>query len=373
LIGRSGSAISNWERERGEWAPEPATLDQLAAALEVFPSYFTKEMPDHGKSAIFFRSMANATKRARVREKARVRWLQHISLSLQEILEFPPVDFPEFVGPEEYRRLDYSELEQIAANMRKHWKLGDGPIPSMVLVAENAGTIVGVDEVGSTRIDGQGNWSAADDRPYILLAKDKYTAFRRQVDMAHEISHLALHYAIDEATLDRDFDLIENQAKYLAGALLLPDKSFSAELYSISLDGFLALKKRWKVSVGAMIMRAQQLHLVSDSYAPQLWKYRAARGWHRREPFDSQTETPVEEPRLLRRAIEMIIDAGARTKEDLLRIDIGLGGSDVEMLSVLQPGYFVQTAEIVPLAPKFKAPGTTTDGGSSVVPFQKPR
>jgi Zn-dependent peptidase ImmA (M78 family)/transcriptional regulator with XRE-family HTH domain len=365
---RSGSAVSNWER--GEQTPEPTTLEELARVLGVFSSYFGKEIPEYGNSAIFFRSMANATKRVRTREKARVRWLQHTSLVLQEILEFPPVDFPAFIGPGEYQKLQHADLEHIASSMRTHWKLGGGPLTNMVLVAENAGVVVGIDEVGSTRIDGQGAWCMADTRPYILLARDKYTAFRRQMDIAHEMAHLVLHYGIDESQLDKDFDLIEDQAKYLASAFLLPDKSFSAEIFSMSLDGFLALKPRWKVAIGAMIMRARQLHILSEHAAQALWKYRATRGWHRREPLDMPAETPVEEPRLLRRAIEMIVDAGVRSKRELLAADIGLGAADIEMMAVLAPSYFGGQAAIVPLEPKLKEIGSENRGGE-VVPFPR--
>src|ERR1700722_18561952 len=96
-MNRSGSTISNWER--GEQAPEPATLNQLAETLGVSTNYLLCPMPEHGSGAIFFRSLANASIRARTKEKARMRWLQHISLSLQETLEFPAVNLPEFVTP----------------------------------------------------------------------------------------------------------------------------------------------------------------------------------------------------------------------------------------------------------------------------------
>jgi Zn-dependent peptidase ImmA (M78 family)/transcriptional regulator with XRE-family HTH domain len=368
-LARSGSAVSNWER--GEQTPEPSTLEKLARVMALSAVYFGTAMPDHGNSAVFFRSMANATKRARIREKARVRWLQHTSLALQEIVEFPSINFPEFAEPGEYPKFDHAELERIASSMRAHWHLGEGPIPNAVLVAENAGVVVGIDEVGSTRIDGQGTWSAADGRPYILLARDKNTAFRRQMDIAHELSHLILHYGVNEDQLERDFEIIEEQAKYLANAFLLPDKAFAAEIFSLSLDGFLSLKPRWKVSIGGMIMRAQQLHLLSENAAHVLWKYRSTRGWNRREPLDLPTETVVEEPRLLRRTIEMIIDAKVHSKHDLLMGNIGLGASDIEIMASLPAGYFDESAEVVALEPKFRVADAPHRSPGKVVPFPK--
>jgi Zn-dependent peptidase ImmA (M78 family)/transcriptional regulator with XRE-family HTH domain len=369
-IGRSNTTVCNWER--GEQAPEPAVLDAVAQARGLAPGYFLRPAPAHGSGAIFFRSLESATARVRTRERARLRWLQHISLTLQERLEFPEVDVPACVGPGEYRRLGLADLERIAAELRAHWCLGEGPVPNMVLVAENAGVVVGLDDVGSTKIDGQGNWSEADGRPYMLLAKDKNTAFRRQMDVAHELAHLVLHRGATEEDLVRDFVLIEEQAKYLACALLLPHRPFASELLSLSLDGFLALKPRWRVSIGAMIMRAHQLELLTNEGAKRLWKYRATRGWHRHEPMDSPDENPVEEPRLLRRSIEMIVDERVQSRRELLESDICLGAADVEVLAALPSGYFSKggAAEVIRLEPRLRRQGEATKG--DVVPFRRP-
>lgn len=369
-LNRGESTISNWER--GGQAPEPTALAELASALGVFPSYLLRPMPDHGGTPIFFRSLANATVRARTREKAKVRWLQHIALSVQEVLDLPPVDVPEVVKGDEYLSLKTEDFENIAGELRAHWDLGEGPIRTMALVAENAGIVVGVDETGSTAIDGQGTWSKADGRPYILLATDKYTAYRRQMDIAHEIAHLVLHRFVTEDELERHFALIERQAKLLAGAFLLPHRAFAAEITSLSLDGFLSLKRRWMVSVGAMIMRAENLEILSPNAAELLWRYRATRGWHRREPFDLPEETPVEEPCLLGRCIEMITGEGGRSKRALLETDIGLGAGDVEMLASLPPGFFAaDAAPVVRLEPKLR--GRPSDfAESEVVPFRRP-
>ena len=352
-IGKGESTVSNWER--GGQAPEPIALPDLADALGVYPSYFLKPMPDHGDTPIFFRSLAIATVRARTREKAKVRWLQHISMTVQEVLDLPEINIPEPIQGQDYLKLKTEDLETIASDVRSFWDLGEGPIKTMVLVAENAGIVVGVDETGSTAIDGQGTWSAADGRPYILLATDKYTAYRRQMDVAHELSHLILHRFVKEDDLIRNFELIERQAKYLAGAILLPPRSFAAELPSLSLDGFLSLKRRWMTSIGAMIMRAEHLELISSDMAASLWRYRTTRGWNRKEPYDLPDETTVEQPCLLRRCLELIIEEGGRSKSALLETDIGLGAGDIEMLTALPPRFFApDSAPVIRLEPKLR-------------------
>jgi hypothetical protein len=120
-----------------------------------------------------------------------------------------------------------------------------------------------------------------------------------------------------------------------------------------------------------MIMRAYQLGILSEAAAQRLWKYRAARGWHRREPLDLPSETPVEEPRLLRRSIELIVNEKVRSKRDLLELDICLGADDIEMLASLPTGYFKETPDVVSLEPRLRenpSPGQP----ASVVPFRRP-
>jgi hypothetical protein len=62
-----------------------------------------------------------------------------------------------------------------------------------------------------------------------------------------------------------------------------------------------------------------------------------------RERIDLPSETPVEEPRLLRRSIELIVDKKVRSKTDLLQSDICLGAADVEQLASLPTHYFAES------------------------------
>lgn len=366
-IGRESSLISKWES--GHSAPEPATLAPLADSLEVYPTYFSKELPNRG--TIFFRSLANAAKRARNREEAKLRWVQDISISVQEYLDFPEVDLPDFVDGRHYSQLSNDDLEEIAIQMRAHWELGESPIDNVVLLCENAGIVIGLDYAHSNSIDGQSTWSSADNRPYMLLAKDKNNAFRRTMDCAHELAHIVLHKSVTSNELAEDFHRIEAQANYLAGALMLPYSSFTNEIRSLSLDGFLELKPRWMVSIGAMIMRAVQTEVIGTEAAKRLWKYRAARGWHRKEPLDSPEETAVPNPRLLERSIELIVDHKVRSKKDLLEQDFCINSKDVETLCSITEGYFDEpSAQIVAFEPTLKASSRQEQTGN-VVPFRK--
>lgn len=58
---------------------------------------------------------------------------------------------------------------------------------------------------------------------------------------------------------------IEKEANRFAGAFLLPKESFAQEIISTSFSHFISLKKRWKVSIAAMLYRYEDLGILSDN------------------------------------------------------------------------------------------------------------
>ena len=244
LIKRNSSSISRWEG--GEQYPEPEALAALARTLLVPVAFFLRPLRDAGPAPMFFRSMASTTQSLRRRTRERLRWAQEIALSLQEWVDLPEVDVPSLEGVSHYQEIRDQDIEGMANACRSAWELGAGPISDVLLVLENAGVVVVKEEVGSVKMDGLSNWSAADNRPYMLIARDKDMCVRSRMDAAHELGHLVLHQGLDPQVLNNsaDFREIERQAFDFAGAFLLPAESFGAEVWAPSLNGFLALKER---------------------------------------------------------------------------------------------------------------------------------
>ena len=181
---------------------------------------------------------------------------------------------------------------------------------------------------------------------------------------------MVLHHSLKPKALNNsaDFKEIERQAFDFAGAFLMPAESFSAEIWSPSLNTFVALKERWKASIGAMIKRCANLGMLSEEYERRLWKYYSARGWRKNEPLDDVLEP--EHPRLLSRSIRLLVEEGVRSREALLN-DFRLNGSDVEALCGLPRGYMTTQAADVVTLPKLKRPGVSNSDGGSVVPFNR--
>lgn len=369
LVNRKSSSISRWES--GIHPPEPEVLDALGKALNMPVAFFMRPVRSHGSAPLFFRSMASTTQTIRKRTEVRLRWAQDISLKLQESVDLPEVNVP-YLNVGDYREIRDEDIEQAANQCRKHWDLGFGPISDLLLALENAGIIVVKEDVGTAKMDGLSNWSAADDRPYMLIAKDKDTCVRSRMDAAHELGHLVLHRGLKPKTLNNgaDFKEIERQAFYFAGAFLMPEESFPSEIWSPSLNAFVSLKERWKTSVGAMIMRCKVLEILGEDHAGKLWKYYSAKGWRKSEPLDDTLKP--EKPRLLSRSVQLLIDEGLFTHGELL-YDFLLHAQDVESLCNLPTGYMTaRKAEILHL-PKLKERGSDSSSGKngSVVPFNR--
>lgn len=264
----------------------------------------------------------------------------------------------------------------MALQTRELWKLGAGPISDVVLAMENAGVICTREELGFSRMDGASRWFETDQRPYVFLAADKANGVRSRFDAAHELAHLILHNSVNGVEFFKRYPELERQAHLFAAAFLLPAESFAAEMVRPSLDTFIALKPRWKVSVAAMIMRCKQLGIVDEDYATRLWKHYSARGWRKGEPLDDTIQ--FEPARLLPRAVDLIVSEGGLTKDTVLSA-MSLSAADSESLCGLPEGYFSQQTSAASICQlRIKATVQTSQDSQSsrsgtIIPFRNPR
>ena len=248
--------------------------------------------------------------------------------------------FPMFSADRGTGELRDEDIERIAIDLRQHWKIGEGPCTDVAGLLERVGVIVSTIEMGTSKLDGLCSWSAAEDRPHILLATDKMSFPRRQMDAAHEMAHAVLHRDVSEDELSKNLKAIEAQAFRLASAFLLPSTTYPHEVPRASLAALLSLKERWRVSVKAQIKRLADLEVIPGEHATDLYKLYSAKGWNREEPLDHQWA--VSEPRNMRDAMDTIVSSGVRTKEDLAAVEFAMSPGDVENLTNLPPGWFSQ-------------------------------
>lgn len=337
MIGKDSSTVSAWET--GRQNPDWESVSRLCGALSVRATLFdhSGEAPgDH-----FFRSNASITVGLQKKSKSRLRWAELYEEFLSEWVEFARVDFPVLdIGS--LAQIDDRAIENAAAACREHWGLGLGPIPDVVAVLENAGAIVVREELGGAKMDGVSAWSSDCRRPFVLLSADKAAAVRSRFDAAHELGHLVMHRGVQPLGLNRaEYAEMEAQAHKFASAFLLPAETFARDIHSLDLDHFVSLKRKWRVSVAGMIMRAAALGELEQEYKERLFKYLSARGWRKAEPLDDELkpETPV----ALAEATKICIESKVVRREEILD-GVGLEAADLESLAALPRAYLKQEA-----------------------------
>jgi Zn-dependent peptidase ImmA (M78 family)/transcriptional regulator with XRE-family HTH domain len=345
LLSVSASTVTRWED--GSSAPDADALTALTNALRVRREFFLRPVFDSPRP-VFYRSLASTLVRDIDYQHAQMHWMQEISSVLQHYVDFPVIDFPDVLGGASHKQLRDEDIERIALDLRRHWRIGEGPCTDMVALLERVGVVVSTIEMGTAKLDGLCSWSASENRPHILLATDKMSFPRRQMDAAHEMAHAVLHGDVSEDELKKDLKAIEAQAFRLASAFLLPSTTYPHEVRHPSLAALLSLKERWRVSIKAQIKRLVDLEIIPPEHATDLYKLYSAKGWSREEPLDR--EWKVSEPRMMSDAMNLIVESGIRTKADLLAVEFTMSPGDVENLASLPPGWFSsRTGEVVQL------------------------
>lgn len=367
LVGVSPATVSKWRS--GNQAPERETLERLASVVNVTPEWFTRA-PSAKVSLPLFRSNASAHVAARAMLEARMEWAQDVALALSEFVDYPVLNLPtrQFKEPDE---ITPDEIELAASECRDLWRIGRTAVPDLALAIEGAGVVLIREETGIAQIEGLSAWSDALGRPLVLLSADKDNGYRSRFDLAHELGHLILHRFIPRPTERDRHKQLEQQAHRFAGAFLLPAETFANEVRTpVTLDDLLLLKRRWGVSVAAIVMRLRALKILDEEAAQSLFKRRSARWGAKSEPGDG--DRPPERPRLLRRTIDLLVEENVMPLDSIPR-HIGLAAHDIEMLAGLSEGYFQGKPKVVQLARLRSVPSgadATVVTDSNVVPFR---
>ncbi len=370
LLSINPSTVSRWED--GLNAPDGDVLLDLANKLGVRQEYFLRPV-FADERPMFLRSLSSTHVRDLDYQKAQMRWLQEISSVVQHYVELPEVDIPDVLGGASYHQLRDEDIEKIALDLRQHWGVGEGPCTDVVGLMERVGFVIGVIEMGTIKLDGLCSWSPEDKRPHVLLASDKMSFFRRQMDAAHEMAHGILHREVPLDEFKKNLPFIEAQAFRLASAFLLPSTTYPFEARMSSLASLVTLKERWHVSIKAQIMRLKQLEIIPEEAATHLYKMYSSKGWSRGEPLDDQWKAV--EPRVLKDALHLIVDEGVRSKADLLGVEFTVSAGDVENLTGLPNGWFAhERADVVKLKASITNTEAVSNGTADIVHFPtKPR
>lgn len=260
----------------------------------------------------FFRDLRSTPARERRRALALALLLNDLVAAIEHHVRLPRLQLETVaVSPEAQR----DEIEEVAHELRQRWELGDEPIPHVVREIERHGIPVARLSMGHRQIDA---FSVAfERRPIVLLTEEKSNYVRSRFDAAHELGHIVMHASYREP--DRH---LEPQAHTFASSFLLPRAAALRE-FPLRLDGegwsvIAQLKRRWGLSMAAIIRRARELRRVSERDYRNAMKLMSARGWRTNEPGDRELGPP-ESPLLLERSLKIIEVEEGLTVEELVQ------------------------------------------------------
>lgn len=332
LIGVSRQAVSQYEKARQ--SPSPAIMDKICSVLGLPRAQFLHQ-PREELGKLFFRSFASATKAERAKQLERHKWRRRAVGFIRGYVTFPVANIPQLYHGDPLA-LTTSAIERIAIVARRHFGLGDGPISDVVLLLENHGGVVVRAAFDARTLDAFSEWSEADGFPYFILSADKRSAVRSRFDICHELGHMMLHRHLKTAANPEYFTEIERQAHRFASAFLAPHDAFIRAFRARSVDDLIDLKRLWRLSISAIARRAWDVGLISKSRYRRCMTEIGLRGWRKREPLDD--ELSIEQPRLLRRSMDLLLDERIVHRHAFERIGAG-SARDVESCLGLAQGY----------------------------------
>lgn len=336
---------------------------KIARALSFPIDFFmTEDTCTVSTGNTYFRSQASATKKSRYSQKIKLEYVAKMYEVLLNYINFPVLNLPKmdnFSLPDDMTEADsdetYVRIEKLAAEVRKYWGIGSGPIDNLQYILESNGIIItGFKDVGSDidafsqqiDVDGQ--------KVYIIaLAIGAKPIERLRFDMAHELGHILMHaWGEDNEDVSKDeFNAREKQANFFASALLLPRETFtrSVSAYPTNVDYYRALKRKWKVSMQAMMYRARQIGIITDNQFQYMMRIVSKNGWRTKEPGDVPGQI---RDTIFQGAIDLLFDGGYLTVDELLRefgrYGVILSQEDLENLMCLKEGTLRQEAKVIP-------------------------
>lgn len=281
--------------ENGRHSPDPGTLRALAAALGCEPEYLTAPPADLVHTRPWLRAYADAP--ARVVECVTSGNLLVAEAIARLQLKRMPDLIPTFDGDLN----DDHAIERFADEVRAAAGLAEGGVVGNAMrAADLLGCVVlpMSSELGrhlglSQRIDGF---------PFIRVSRpgerdNPVPGDRQRFTVLHEVGHLGLHSALPPPETADEARRIERQAHRFASAFLAPADPLLDDWASkggrVTLSVLADLKATWGISIKALVVRFQQLGIISADQATGLYKQISKRGWNRGEPVATTNEKPA--------------------------------------------------------------------------------
>lgn len=331
------------EYKNGTTRPSPEQLTKLSDALEFPEDYFLR--PALVGAALagprLFRASSSLTQRASDQAETRLAWMSEALVYAERYLHAPEAAFLDaYKQIKEPLTLSNQQIESVALSVREKLGYGQDPVTNLVRRLERSGiAILRYVSLARVRIDGLSQHSELGRPLCAVMASEETSLVRENFSLAHELGHIVLHSNIKEQRFDElaDARLLEDQANRFASSFLLPAAPFLADIAAPALSYFEHLKKKWRVSIAAMIRRSYDLGRISVGEYSSLNVRLSQKRWRKREPLDDEFE--VERPALLNQVFVTLAKRHGVPGSKIAH-DLSLNPRDLSAISDLPVDFF---------------------------------
>ena len=275
-------------------------LDKLSKELRYPISFFFQNFPIYPVGMNFYRKH----KTLPAKELKRIVALMNIHKArISKLLASVDIDF---IPLPDCRVEDYGTPEEVAREVRRYLKLPRGRVENMTEILERFGIIVIPYEFGHRKFSGGS--LLVEPNTYIVLINEM-PADRLRFTLAHELAHLVMH------SPPKPTENMEEEADRFASEFLLPEIDIRPHLLKVDLDALANLKLYWKVSMSAILKKAQMSKAISENQYQWLWRKMGKLGYRTSEP--KELEPAKEKSTLLDEVIDFHISELRFSNEDL--------------------------------------------------------
>ena len=246
--------------ESGQMMPGSDVLLALAKVLEVKPDQLLKPM-SVTLPEVEFRKRSSLPVKQEESIKETVRDFLERYLEAEDLLGVQQ----HFKNPLKHAAIEEpEEVDKLAYDLLKAWKVGIDPIPNVIEMLEEHGVRV-IEIDAPEKFDGLSTYVG--DIPVIVVNKN-LSIERKRFTALHELGHLVLQIPSDA---DK-----ERICHAFAGAMLLPGNTLENLLgdkrKNIAPGELVSIKEQYGVSVQAIMMRALAQGIIDKNTSGRFWR-----------------------------------------------------------------------------------------------------
>ncbi|MDH6250986.1 Zn-dependent peptidase ImmA (M78 family)/DNA-binding XRE family transcriptional regulator [Chryseobacterium sp. H1D6B] len=274
--------------EKGLYHVNEEMINEIASVLDYKKDFFYKSHEVYPLKHFYFRKNLGTTVTNSKKIESIINIFSSNIIDLAESVDIK-VDLP-------YIDLEKEETtpEAFALLVRQYFNLPIGPIKNFVNILEKQGVVVHFFDFNKDlKISGV-SFITPDGIPLIII-NNSIPNSRKRFTLAHELAHLLMHYK--GGIIDENRDL-EKEADRFASEFLVPTKEIKKYLFNLTEQNLFALKSYWKVSIQAIIYKANKNGAMTlDQHRRWITKINY-NGWRKVEPFEFEIEPPSLLPKL---------------------------------------------------------------------------